>query len=364
MKNLLFLIIPLLLLSGCSNKTTPSVNVMESSIPSKASSSQPILTQSDDIFKIYSFNDGGNNLDLDFDGVDDYIFVSHITGADYYDYHTNANRDIYSFYINYANPEAPNSFNIITKEIPNKKIVDFDRDFDVQEPMACNGGNILRIAQTKNETFLVIAKENPGEEDGTKTRVLFSIYKLKLAGNLMGSDYIFSLVKDVVGESSGCRIEDLANKDIISALQKTVPQLDYNQVLNSKIEPERSPTLHASKFDGSVVEWQGKISAHYSQITGIKFCVIDEEHQNIDIDEPCDWFWAFSHDLMDANDFEVNPNWDGKWVNYILNYYKVPFDKDVRFYDDIYTIQGKVNGIDCGADDKCVPDIDIISITK
>lgn len=363
MKNILFIIIPLLLLSGCSNKTTPSVNVMESSITSKASSSQPILTQSDDIFKIYSFNAGGNNLDLDFDGVDDYIFVSHISGADYYDYHTNANRDIHSFYINYANPEAPNSFNIITKEISNKKIVDFDRDFDIQEPMACNGGSILRIAQTKNETFLVIAKENPGEEDGAKTRVLFSIYKLKLAGNLRGSDYIFSLVKDVVGESRGCRIEDLANKDIINALQKTVPQLDYNQVINSKMG-ETKDGYYKSNHSGRLIEWQGKISAYYSQMTGIKFCVIDKDHQNIDINKQCDWFWSFSPYLIGADDTKSNPDWDGKWVNYILNYYKVPFDENSYFYNDTYTIVGVVNGIDCISVDQCVPDINIVSITK
>jgi hypothetical protein len=363
MKNLLFLIIPLLLLSGCSNKTTPLVNVIGSSIPSKASSSQPVLTQNEDIFKIYSFNAGGNHLDLDFDGVDDYIFVSHITGADYYDYHTNANRDIYSFYINYANPEAPNSFNIITKEIPNKKIVDFDRDFDIQEPLACNGGSILRIAQTKNETFLVTAKENPGEEDGAKTRVLFSIYKLKLAGNLRGSDYIFSLVKDVAGESRGCHIEDLANKDIISALQKTVPQLDYNKVINSKIGDPKDD-YYKSIYYGRLIEWQGKISAYYSQITGIKFCVIDKDHQNVDINKPCDWFWAFSPYLIGADDTESNPGWDGKWVNYILNYYKVPFDENSYFYNDTYTIKGVVNGTDCVSKDQCVPDIDIISITK
>jgi len=140
--------------------------------------------------------------------------------------------------------------------------------------------------------------------------------------------------------------------------------LSYNQVFNSKIEPERSIDFHDSKFDGSVIEWKAKISAAYTQITGIKFCVIDNEHQNIDIDKPCDWFWAFNEVLMDADNTEVNPEWDGLWVNYILNYYKVPFNKDLRFYDDIYTVKGIVDGLDCGVDIKCIPNIDIISITK
>lgn len=140
--------------------------------------------------------------------------------------------------------------------------------------------------------------------------------------------------------------------------------LTYKQVLDSKIEGTEDGDYYKSEYEGQTIEWQGKISAHYSQITGIKFCVVDDEHQNINIDQPCDWFWTFTDDLMGADDRVINPTWDGEWVNYILNYYKVPFDKDSRFYDEIYTIQGKVNGIDCGADDKCVPDIDIINIEK
>lgn len=168
---LLLTLISLLLLTCCSNKVIQPAKVAESNIISKATSSQPILTYSDDNFKIYSFNAGGNNLDLDFDGVDDYVFVSHITGADYYDYHTNANMDIYNFFINYTNLDSQNSWNIITKEIPNKQIIDFDRDFAITELMGCNGGGVLRIAQTKNETFLITAKENTKEKDGANTEL-------------------------------------------------------------------------------------------------------------------------------------------------------------------------------------------------
>jgi uncharacterized protein YceK len=363
MKNILLTIISLLLLSGCSNKVIQPAKVVESKIASKATSSLPILTYSDDNFKIYSFNAGDNALDLNFDGVDDYVFVSHITGADYYDYHTNANMDIYNFFINYANPDLPNSWNMVTKEIPNKKIINFDKDFTTTELMGCNGGSVLRIAQTKNETFLIAAKENRGEKDGANTRVLFSIYKLKTSGNLKGSDYIFSLVKDVVGESRGCYIKELTDKDIVGALQK-IMNPSYNQIMNSKSEPDKSPDLYKTKYDGKVVEWKAKISTYYPQITGIKFCIVDNEHQNVDIDKPCDWFWAFSTSIMDADDVAVNPSWDGKWVDYVLKHYKVSFDKDKRFYNDVYTITGAVNGLDCGVDSKCIPNIEIISITK
>lgn len=363
MKNILIIIIPLLLLSGCSNKITPPANTEESGVVTESSASKPILTYNDSSFEIYSFGPGGNNLDLNFDGIDDYIFVSHITGADYYDYHTNANKDIYNFYINYANTEQPNSFNIVTKEIPNKKIFDFERDFVIAEQMGCNGGQVLRVAKTKNETFIIIASENQGEKDGANTRAIFNIYKLGLSGEIRGSDNIFKFVKSIVGESVGCGVEELMNKDIVGILKKVTAPLDYNRIINSKIgEPKNG--YYKSAYGGEVIEWRGKISSYYSQITGIKFCVSDKDHQAIEMDKPCDWFWAFSDKLMSADDIITNPSWDGNWVNYILNYYKVAFDKNSNFYNDIYTVKGFVNGIDCVSRDQCAPDIDIINISK
>jgi hypothetical protein len=143
-----------------------------------------------------------------------------------------------------------------------------------------------------------------------------------------------------------------------------ISNISYNQVIDSKIGQDVSSDLYGTKLDGNIIEWRAKISAYYSQITGIKFCVIDDIHQDVDIEEPCDFFWAFSEEIMDANDLEKNPEWDGSWVPYVLNYYKVPFDKDSRYYDEIYTIKGSINGLDCGINDKCVPNIDILSIEK
>ncbi|MFA5644472.1 MAG: hypothetical protein WC928_03035 [Patescibacteria group bacterium] len=137
----------------------------------------------------------------------------------------------------------------------------------------------------------------------------------------------------------------------------------YNQVLNSMLDNEKNG-FYKSAYDGQTVKWQAKISAYYSQITGIKFCVIDKEHQTINVNNPCDWFWAFSDELMDSDDTKNNPDWDGLWVNYILNYYEVPFNKNTNFYNDIYTIEGVINGIDCASKDQCVPNINIINITK
>jgi hypothetical protein len=146
--------------------------------------------------------------------------------------------------------------------------------------------------------------------------------------------------------------------------QPNTKYLNYNQVLDLKIEATSSDGYYQSSNKDTIIEWQGKISAYYSQITGIKFCVIDNNHQEIDINKPCNWFWTGSEETKDADSTLVNPGWDGLWVNYILTYYKVPFDKKSNFYNDVYKIKGKIKGIDCGADNKCVPDIEIINITK
>lgn len=140
----------------------------------------------------------------------------------------------------------------------------------------------------------------------------------------------------------------------------------YNQVVSSKTNVEKDSDYFSSSYDGQQIEWKAKISNYYSQLTGIKFCVVDNEHPDVNIDNTCNWFWASSDKIMNADDLKTNPNWDGKWVNYILNYYKVAFNPNDNFYNDVYTIKGIVNGIDCAPDpnNKCVPDIEIINITN
>ena len=147
--------------------------------------------------------------------------------------------------------------------------------------------------------------------------------------------------------------------------QEDFKNISYNQVFLP------SESINRRTLEGKTIKWQAKISAYYSQLDGIKFCIVDEEHQNVDIGKKCDWFWAFSDELMGANDLSVNPNWDGRWVPYTLNYYKVPFDKDTRYYDDIYTVEGKINSVECDGDPKnesidkyCYIDVGIINITR
>ena len=183
----------------------------------------PQLVLKNDNYKVYRFSQGLNHLDLNNDGYNDNVFVSHIVGADYYDYHINANTDIYNFYINHPSFSGfDGHWKLVTKESPGKQIDKFERDFSTLEEMGCNGGSALRIVQTKNnETLLALIDENSGEEDGCNTRVIFSIFILKKSGNLVGSDYIFSHVKDVVGQTRGQCISYLGDKDIEYAIEQT-----------------------------------------------------------------------------------------------------------------------------------------------
>lgn len=207
---------------------TPKLNIDSNVVNNKPndgieiSSLKPTLINSNYDYKVYSFNSGINRLDLNFDGLDDYIFVSHINGADYYDYHILADRDVYNFFIdNERGGNLSSYWNIVTKEIPNKKIDEFERDFIIEELLGCNGGSILRIVQTNNnETLLVVINENPNEEYGNNTRVRFNIFKLKKSGEINGSDYIFSPINSFIGESRGCGIEKLGDKDLINAIKK------------------------------------------------------------------------------------------------------------------------------------------------
>ncbi|HAB53093.1 MAG TPA: hypothetical protein DCE80_13155 [Ignavibacteriales bacterium] len=170
------------------------------------------------------------------------------------------------------------------------------------------------------------------------------------------------------GMIEGKKAVDVAN-EVISKISSPNMEIDgtnlsYNQVMGTESGKKRLNERDGTGYEGKIIKWQARISAYFSQITGIKFCVIDKDHQTKDIWEPCDWFWASSWETMDADDIKVNPSWDGHWVDYILNYYKVPFDKNAHFYDEIYTVTGKITGLDCGVYSKCVPYIDIISITK
>ncbi len=220
-----------LIIKNCfvEEKKQEEKEILKKEVKKKESLLTPIEICADDDYKVYSFRSGLNIIDLNFDGVKDNVFVSHICGADYYDYHVVSDRDVYNFFIfnkNYYND--PGSWNIVTKENPNKKIDKFKRSFSVSELLGCNGGDVLRIVQTKSkETFLVLSHASDNKSDGCKISVVFDIYKLKKTGHIAGSDYIFSFVKNVVGESHGSGVGATADKDILGVIRKVLLETSF-----------------------------------------------------------------------------------------------------------------------------------------
>lgn len=228
MEKYLLLIITLLLVTGCNinnSRIETDINPQnkyQSSDNTNETKFDPILVLSDFNYKVYSFKPGLNYLDLNFDNLIDNIYVSHIEGTDYYGYRLTANADIYNFFINRKiDISEDNYWNIVTKEVPGKKIDLYERDFFVPTIMGCNSGKSLRIVQTKNrETLLVLIERNKNNTDPCNSNVKFNIYKLIMSGNLNKSDYIFSFIHEVMGKSNGSEIDILGDQDIIKAIEE------------------------------------------------------------------------------------------------------------------------------------------------
>jgi len=170
------------------------------------------------------------------------------------------------------------------------------------------------------------------------------------------------------GQISVARIDDSEKENIgasdvvfedYESFYEDNQSLGYNEVLNSGAVNDNSYGYYESDYKEEKIKWLGKISQYYSNINGIKFCIIDDEHKSVDATQPCDWFWAFAKELMSADDASVNPNWDGSWVDYTLNYYGARNEDPIN---QIYEVEGSINGIDCGVHGRCAVDIEIIGI--
>lgn len=141
-------------------------------------------------------------------------------------------------------------------------------------------------------------------------------------------------------------------------------EIYYSDVVSSSLTTQETPNYYNSSYGGQIIKWQGKISNYYTQASEIKFCVIDDNHKEININEPCDWFWATSEGMKMPDDCEMGSSWYCHRIDYILKYFEVLNDGDTNYLNNTYFITGKIKGIDCGVDDKCRPDIEIINIEK
>jgi len=156
-----------------------------------------------------------------------------------------------------------------------------------------------------------------------------------------------------------------ANKMLASA---TV--LSYTDVINenSFVQKKNSDgeMEKRSIYRGKNVRWKAKIASRYSQIDGIKFCIIDDSHQNVDTHSNCDWFWLFPNNLATENSPEALVGWDGYWPKYMFKTYSGLNPEKIDWDKDVFLISGEVEDIDLGIDyfDRPVPTIVATKIEK
>lgn len=117
---------------------------------------------------------------------------------------------------------------------------------------------------------------------------------------------------------------------------------------------------------GSEIAWKGKIASRYSQIDGIKFCIVDDGHVNPDVHSDCEWFWAIPKELATKYDPTNKSDWTGNWNKYVFDKYsEIEYDKIIS-ENDTFLVTGIIEDIDYGADglNRPVPNIVVTKIEK
>ncbi len=177
----------------------------------------------DEDYRVYAFNNSINAIDLDFDTIPDVVLKSNIQGKDYYKDYEASKIEVYGFYIEKidTSPVLSDYYNVVTKEIPDKKIGEFERDFvtrNLHYPV-CAGGEAIRVVlNKKGDTILVkIKMEN---KNGIRNYANFELYKLKKSGGTPDSDYIFSYIKAIRSRYASCDLEKFANVDVVTAIKE------------------------------------------------------------------------------------------------------------------------------------------------
>jgi len=147
----------------------------------------------------------------------------------------------------------------------------------------------------------------------------------------------------------------ISTNDISENKEATsTPILSYADVVN------KNSLFDKNKVDGSIktpyvgkkIQWQAKIASSLTQRDGIKFCIVDDKHQNIDSSSNCDWFWLSDKNLGTKND----PNFfnSADWFNYIFKTYSDINPQKIDWAKDIFLVTGEIEGVD-GVFDKPIP---------
>lgn len=135
--------------------------------------------------------------------------------------------------------------------------------------------------------------------------------------------------------------------------------ISYDTVVNSK----------PNSYIGKRVTWTGKIAINLSQISGIKFWIVDKQHQP-DSSKDNAWFWAIPKELATKEDPSYKEGWNGYWGEFMFkNYSKIDYDT-VDTSNDVFLVTGTVENLDCtypngdNTIESCVPNLVIEKIEK
>jgi len=139
------------------------------------------------------------------------------------------------------------------------------------------------------------------------------------------------------------------NKDAVST-----PILSYADVVNKDSLFDKNEVDGSIKtpYVGKKIQWQAKIASSLTQRDGIKFCVIDDKHQNIDSSGNCDWFWLSDKNLGTKDDPNFSDSAD--WFDYIFKTYSDINPQKINWDKDSFLVTGEIEGAD-GAFDKPIP---------
>lgn len=181
--------------------------------------------------------------------------------------------------------------------------------------------------------------------------------------NCKTSEYILNDKSD--SQESLTRNGTSKNRDTGSC----VSVLSYADATNEKsfIEEKKSDSEveKRSIYQGTNVRWKGRVS-NYTQISGVKFCIIDDKHLETDLNEGCDWFWLSPANLATENDPDMQSDWNGSWIKYMFNVYSGVNPDKIDFEKDIFLVSGELEYVDFGVDyyNRPVPSIVATKIEK
>jgi len=147
-----------------------------------------------------------------------------------------------------------------------------------------------------------------------------------------------------------------SNNNIDKQASTTDKYIDDNKKCNSTPIQSYLDVINCPLLSqGVTVQWQAKIASRYSQIDGIKFCIVDDKHPKEKVDgyKDCDWFWLIPENLATEASPEYQVGWDGSWPNYMFKTYSTINPSEVDWDNDIFLITGKIDrpySVDFGVD--------------